>query len=69
MPHTCADELFVESRYSNEVLEGLRQRGHVLNVLGDWEATGSEMMIHVDPENGALHGGADPRRDGYAVGY
>ena len=69
VPHTCPDELLVESRYSAEVLEGLQQKGHVLNVLGDWEATGSEMMIQVDPENGALHGGADPRRDGYAVGY
>ena len=69
VPHTCADELLVESRYSGAVLESLRQRGHVLNVLGGWEATGSEMMIQVDPDNGALHGGADPRRDGYAVGW
>ena len=69
VPHTCADELLVESRYSGEVLESLRRKGHVLNVLGDWEATGSEMMIQLDPENGALHGGADPRRDGYTVGY
>ncbi len=69
VPHTCADELLVESRYSEQVLEGLRSRGHVLNVLGDWEATGSEMMIQVDTEKGALHGGADPRRDGYAVGW
>ena len=69
VPHTCADELLVESRFDPETLEGLRQRGHVLNVLGDWEATGSEMMIQVDPDNGALHGGADPRRDGYAVGW
>ena len=69
VPHTCPDELLVESRYSDEVLEGLRRRGHTLNVLGGWEATGSEMMIQVDGETGALHGGADPRRDGYAVGY
>ena len=69
VPHTCPDELLVESRYSEEALEGLRQRGHVLNVLGGWEATGSEMMIQVDADNGALHGGADPRRDGYAVGW
>ena len=30
---------------------------------------GSEMMIQVDPETGALQGAADPRRDGYAVGW
>ena len=69
VPHTCADELLVESRFSDETLDGLRQRGHVLNIMGGWEATGSEVMIQVDPENGALHGAADPRRDGYAVGW
>ena len=69
VPHTCPDELLVESRYSEETLEGLRRKGHVLNILGGWEATGSEMMIQVDADNGALHGGADPRRDGYAVGW
>ncbi len=69
IPHVCADELLVESRFSPETLEGLRQRGHTLNVLGGWEATGSEVMIQVDPETGALHGAADPRRDGYAVGW
>ena len=69
IPHTCADELLVESRFAPEALEGLQQRGHALNVIGGWAATGSEMMIQVDPETGALHGAADPRRDGYAVGW
>ncbi len=69
VPHTCPDELLVESRFDPAVLAGLRRRGHVLNVLGDWEAAGSEMMIQVNPETGALYGAADPRRDGYAVGY
>ena len=69
IPHTCPDELLVESRFSADALEGLRQRGHALNILGPWEAGGSEMMIQVDSHNGALHGGADPRRDGYVVGW
>ncbi len=68
-PHTCPDELLVESRFNPETLEGLRRRGHQLNMLGGWEAAGSEMMIQVDPATGALHGAADPRRDGYAVGW
>lgn len=68
-PHTCPDELLVEARFSPETLEGLRRRGHQLNILGDWEAAGSEMMIQVDSATGALHGAADPRRDGYAVGW
>ncbi|MFQ6030313.1 MAG: gamma-glutamyltransferase, partial [Dehalococcoidia bacterium] len=69
IPHVCKDELLVESRYSPETLEGLRRRGHELNLLGEWEASGSEVMIQVDPDNGALHGAGDPRRDGYAVGW
>ncbi len=69
IPHVCADELLVESRFAPETLDGLRQRGHELNILGGWEAAGSEVMIQVDPETGALHGAADPRRDGYAVGW
>jgi gamma-glutamyltranspeptidase len=69
IPHVCKDELLVESRFSPQALSGLERRGHVLNILGDWGATGSEMMIQVDTNTGALHGAADPRRDGYAVGW
>lgn len=68
-PHTCLDELLVEARLAPETLEGLRQRGHQLNVLEGWAAAGSEMMLQIDPATGALHGAADPRRDGYAVGW
>jgi gamma-glutamyltranspeptidase len=69
LPHTCNDELILEGRFPEETRSGLARRGHVLNIVGDWEATGSEMMIQIDPENGALFGAADPRRDGYAIGW
>ena len=59
----------MERRFSQEALNGLRRRGHDLHMLGDWEAAGNEMMTLVDPETGALQGAADPRRDGYAVGW
>ena len=68
-PHTCEDELLLEGRFSPHVRRGLERKGHQLNIIGDWEGTGSEMMIQVDTEEGALHGGADPRRDGYALGW
>ena len=68
-PHTCDDELWLEGRFSPHVRRGLERKGHALNIIGDWEGTGSEMMIQVDTEEGALHGGADPRRDGYALGW
>jgi gamma-glutamyltranspeptidase / glutathione hydrolase len=69
VPHTCQDELILEGRFSEEVRAGLSRRGHALHMIGDWEATGSEMMIQIDPDSGALFGAADPRRDGYAIGY
>ena len=69
VPHTCNDELILEGRFPEGVRNGLVNRGHTLNIIGDWEATGSEMMIQIDPESGALFGAADPRRDGYAIGW
>ena len=70
IPHVCQDELLMEGRYSAEVQSELERRGHALNVLGSWEGTvGREMMIQVDPDTGTLQGAADPRHDGYAVGW
>ena len=69
IPHECDNLLYVESRFPAEMLDALRQRGHTLEVMHGWGASGSEMMIQVDEDTGALHGAADPRRDGYAVGW
>jgi gamma-glutamyltranspeptidase/glutathione hydrolase len=69
LPHVCDDLLYLESRFPLEVRSGLERRGHALSVLGPWDGRGSEMMIQVDPESGVLHGAADPRRDGYAIGW
>ena len=74
IPHECDNLLYVESRFPAETLDALRQRGHTLEVMHSWGASGSEMMIQVDEEAGAsgsnvLQGAADPRRDGYAIGW
>jgi gamma-glutamyltranspeptidase len=69
VPHTCADELLLESRFAEDVPDGLKDLGHPVRVIGPWAATGSLMLIQVNPETGALFGGADPRRDGYAIGW
>ena len=69
IPHECDNLLYVESRFPSETLDGLWQRGHTLEVMQGWGASGSEMMIQVDEDTGALHGAADPRRDGYAIGW
>ena len=67
-PHECDNLLYVESRFGPEVRKGLEQRGHVLETLHSWGASGSEMMIQADPDASVLQGAADPRRDGYAIG-
>ncbi|MBI2217641.1 MAG: gamma-glutamyltransferase [Candidatus Rokubacteria bacterium] len=57
-----------ESRISPDVLDGLRRRGHQVNVIADWSwIVGGGQGIMRDSESGALMGGADPRRDGYAL--
>ncbi len=60
----------VETRIPAAVLTELEKRGHDLTRLGDWHASlGGGQAIAVDPESGAFMGGADPRRDGYALGW
>lgn len=69
IPHVCSDNLQLEDRFAADVQEGLAQKGHELEMVGDWGGPGSAQAIMVHPESGALIGGSDPRRDGYAVGY
>lgn len=60
----------MESRFSPEVLADLRSRGHDVQVLEPWSrVVGGAQGIMVDQTNGVLSGGADPRRDGYAMGW
>ncbi len=69
IPHTCEDTLELEGRFSEDVRNDLSDKGHDLSILSDWGAAGSEMMILIDQETSSFHGAADPRRDGYAVGW
>jgi gamma-glutamyltranspeptidase/glutathione hydrolase len=68
-PHTCEDSLLLEGRFEWNTAGGLEAKGHNVKPIGPWEASGSEVMIQVNPESGALFGAADPRRDAYAIGY
>ena len=59
-----------EARISAETLEGLRARGHDINVLDAWTwKVGGGHGVAIDPESGVLTGGADPRRDGASVAF
>jgi gamma-glutamyltranspeptidase / glutathione hydrolase len=57
-----------EARIPAEVRAGLAERGHQVNAIADWSwVVGGGQGIARDAESGALMGGADPRRDGYAL--
>lgn len=57
-----------EGRFRPEVLAALAARGHGVEAAPDWTlAVGGMQGIAIDPESGAMTGGADPRREGYVV--
>lgn len=59
-----------ETRIDPGVLAELEARGHRINPLGDWSyGVGGGQGIMLDADTGSLMGGADPRRDGYALGW
>jgi gamma-glutamyltranspeptidase/glutathione hydrolase len=52
------------------VRDELIAKGHTIRLIDDWSyLVGGGQGIMIDPENGTLFGGADPRRDGYALGW
>ncbi len=59
-----------EARIPSEVRTALEARGHVIRELPEWSwVVGGGQGVWVDPVSGAMAGGADPRRDGYAMGW
>jgi gamma-glutamyltranspeptidase/glutathione hydrolase len=65
-----AGNLLVESRIPSSVRETLSARGHRVEPVAQWdERTGGVQTIRIDRARGTLHGGADPRREGYALGW
>lgn len=65
-----AGEVELEGRFSDAVAKQLIKDGYDVKIRGDWEfAFGGVEAIFVHPNEMVLMGAADPRRDGYAVGY
>jgi len=62
------EALRMEEGYDPATLDGLRQKGHKVNVVERW-SFGSAKVIVRDRANGCWVGGADPRRLAYALGY
>ena len=64
------DTLHIESRFPKATIDMLAQRGHIINRWEAWnEMAGHAHGITIDPRNGMLSGGSDPRSDGAAIGY
>lgn len=60
--------LHLEDRFSADVVEALRQKGHTVVVEDDlWIWAGHAQGILI--KEGVMMGGADPRGDGAAIGY
>jgi gamma-glutamyltranspeptidase/glutathione hydrolase len=72
--HGASDDgeetLLVENRIPGETLNELRQLGHVIQEGNAWLSTmGYAQGISIDPINGVMHGGSDPRAEGIAAGW
>ena len=65
-------DLRVESRFPEATGAGLRDRGHPVRVVDEWDsAMGHAQGIRIDHHSGTevLMGGADPRGEGLALGW
>jgi gamma-glutamyltranspeptidase/glutathione hydrolase len=64
-----ADSVRVESRFDPAIVDGLRSRGHVVELLAAYDhGAGHAHAIAIDRARGTLAGGADPRADSLALG-
>jgi len=61
--------LLLENRFPARIRQDLARRGHQVHVAPDWHnSVGGGQGIQFT-EHGTMLGGADPRRDGVAMGY
>ena len=59
----------IEGRIPAHTLAELQRKGHEVDLWEDWSiGMGCLCAVEVDQQRGGLSGGADPRRDGYAMG-
>lgn len=65
--HDDYDELVYETRIPKETIEALEKMGHNLKPEGDWLEYPCVQGVTMSSD-GTLRGGADPRRDGKALG-
>lgn len=66
-----AKELIIETRIPEKTLQTLRDMGFLLDTsLGEWTmSVGGSQGVMKDYKTGWISGGADPRRNGYSMGW
>lgn len=71
--HYIGSDLELEGAISNKVIEELRSLGYTVSVNGNpsgYDAYfGGVHAIHFNQKDNTIHGGADRRRDGKAIGW
>ena len=66
---SMSETLKLESRFSSEIVDELRRRGHEVEVLTDFDETMGHAGALVRHPDGSLEGAFDPRSDGAVAGY
>jgi gamma-glutamyltranspeptidase/glutathione hydrolase len=61
--------LQVEGRIARDVRDGLARLGHVIRDMPDFTPASAGMCAIRELGTGTLEGGADPRRESYAIGW
>jgi len=61
--------VWLEPAFSGAVAEGLRAKGHNVEIRDDSPAFGGYQGIWIDAESGTLLGGSEPRKDGCVLGF
>jgi gamma-glutamyltranspeptidase/glutathione hydrolase len=63
-------QVFVESRFPAATIAGLRALGHDVQDEGPWSVRmGDAHAVRIDDRQGVLEAAAEPRREGYAMGW
>jgi len=63
------NKIVYESRIYCESINKLKEMGHEVEELDDWDRQMGSVQAVKFEDNGVLSGAADPRRDGKALGY
>jgi gamma-glutamyltranspeptidase/glutathione hydrolase len=61
--------VYVEPGFSAATVEGLRARGHAVELLASPAAFGGYQAIRRDPRRGVYFGASESRKDGHAAGF